>query len=138
MDWRLRHQRKPCPPGFAEVFIVGGWRGVETVFGSRTSCNKRWVEECGGSDLKAQRQAYLAGRRLYREMIRRKPRKPQARAPHIGPPVRAAIEFLRSPEGGSWAISPTGQGDFYFGGTRQTGDQLVERARRKGLQADTV
>ena len=51
-------RQKPPPPGFAEVFIRWGWRGIETAFGSRTECNKRWVAQCGGDELKAQRRAY--------------------------------------------------------------------------------
>ncbi len=51
---------KPAPPGFAEVFIRWGWRGVETVYGSRTECNKRWLSECGGAAVVQQRQAYMA------------------------------------------------------------------------------
>lgn len=49
---------KPPPPGFAEVFIRFGWRGVETCFGSRTNCNKRWVAECGGVALIQRRREY--------------------------------------------------------------------------------
>ncbi|AIT81616.1 hypothetical protein [Novosphingobium pentaromativorans] len=51
-------RRKPPPAGFPEVFIRWGWRGVETVFGSRTDCNKRWVQECGGCDLIKRRREY--------------------------------------------------------------------------------
>ncbi|WP_333605983.1 hypothetical protein [Novosphingobium sp.] len=59
---------------------------------------------------------------------------PAAPAPPPPPSrnVLAAIAFMRSPEGGNWAISATGQGDFYFGCTRLTGPQLVDRAKRKG------
>lgn len=53
------HRLKPAPPGFAEVFIRWGWRGVETVFGSRTECNKRWLAQCGGDSLVQQRRAYM-------------------------------------------------------------------------------
>lgn len=51
-------RRKPPPSGFAETFIRWGWRGVETVFGAHTRCNKRWVCECGGQKLKAERLWY--------------------------------------------------------------------------------
>ena len=141
MDWRYLHpghQRKPCPPGFAEVFIVGGWRGVEAAFGSRTDCNKRWVQECGGDKLKARRLEYLAARQYYRALMRQKPRKLAARKSITSPAVHTAIEILRSLEGGSWPISETGQGDYYFGATRQTGEQLIDRARRRGFNFDPV
>lgn len=55
-----RPRRKPPPPGFAEVFIRWGWRGVETTYGAHTRCNKRWVQECGGEALKALRRIYEA------------------------------------------------------------------------------
>lgn len=58
-----QHRRKPVPPGFAETFVRWGWRGVETVFGSRTGCNKRWLIESGGCML-------IAERRLYRQRLR--------------------------------------------------------------------
>ena len=51
-------RQKPPPPGFAETFVRWGWRGVETVFGSRTACNKRWICESGGSTLIAERREY--------------------------------------------------------------------------------
>ena len=49
---------KPAPPAFAEIFVRFGWRGVEVVYGSRTSCNARWIEQCGGKTLKAERRDY--------------------------------------------------------------------------------
>lgn len=58
-------RRKAAPAGFAETFVRWGWRGVETAFGARTGCNKRWVQECGGPDLKQQRREY---RRMVREL----------------------------------------------------------------------
>lgn len=56
-------RQKPPPPGFAETFVRWGWRGVETTFGARTSCNKRWLHECGGC-------ALIAERREYRQRLR--------------------------------------------------------------------
>ena len=52
------HRRKPPPAGFAETFVRWGWRGIETVFGSRTGCNKRWIAECGGEQLLSERRQY--------------------------------------------------------------------------------
>lgn len=49
---------KPPPPAFAEVFVRTGWRGIEAAFGSRTGCNRRWIDECGGEDLLQKRRAY--------------------------------------------------------------------------------
>ena len=49
---------KAPPPAFAETFVRHGWRGVEAAFGSRTSCNVRWIAQCGGDALKQARLAY--------------------------------------------------------------------------------
>lgn len=125
------HQVRPCPPNFAEVFIREGWRGVEVAFGARTSVNKRWIREAGGDELKARRLEY-----------RRSQRKPDAPTPAPMPPpvqpisivVRRAIDFLRSPAGGAWPITATGHGDFFFGSSRLTGGELVEKAARKGWE----
>lgn len=56
-------RRKPPPAGFAETFVRWGWRGVETAFGARTECNKRWVAQCGEAELLASRRAYRANLR---------------------------------------------------------------------------
>lgn len=53
------HRHKPPPPGFEESFVRWGWRGVETIFGSGTHRNVRWVDECGGDQLKARRKQYV-------------------------------------------------------------------------------
>ncbi|MBT2133959.1 hypothetical protein KK137_06395 [Croceibacterium sp. LX-88] len=52
------HRHKPAPPAFAEVFIRVGWRGVEEAYGSRTGCNRRWIDDCGGETLFALRREY--------------------------------------------------------------------------------
>ena len=115
------------------MFIEEGWRGVEMEFGSRTDCNKRWVEECGGDQLKRERKEFLQQRseRLRLSRLARAA-KPKPLPIQISQDLQSAIEFLRSPEGGSWQITPTGRGDFYFGATRLPGNQIVARA--KGLR----
>jgi len=37
-----------------------GWRGVERAFGARTDINKRWLNHCGGEELRQARLRYLA------------------------------------------------------------------------------
>jgi hypothetical protein len=61
-------RQKPPPPGFAETFVRWGWRGVETVFGARTSCNKRWLAQCGGCSLIAERREYRQRLRAMRDV----------------------------------------------------------------------
>lgn len=102
---------------------------MEVAFGARTSVNKRWIREAGGDELKARRLEY-----------RRSQRKPEPPKPAPMPlpdqpvsiVVQRAIDFLRSPAGGAWPISATGAGDFFFGATRLTGDELIAKAQRKG------
>lgn len=49
------------PYDFERVFILRGWRGIETIFGARTTINQRWIAECGGVDaLQMRRRAYRA------------------------------------------------------------------------------
>lgn len=57
-------QQKPIPDGFAETFIRFGWRGVEAFYGSRTSCNKRWIAELGPGLLLARARYRAALRRM--------------------------------------------------------------------------
>lgn len=46
----------PCPPGFRERFLQDGWRGVERVYGARTDCLLKWIEQSGGDALYAERR----------------------------------------------------------------------------------
>jgi len=129
-DFQRPWQVRPCPADFPDVFIREGWRGVELEFGARTAVNKRWLHECGGEALRQRRAEFLKSRtRARKPMPVPAPQRPY---PQPSRDELAAIAFLRSPDGGSWAITATGEGDFYFGCTRLSGAQLVERARRKG------
>lgn len=56
MNKDLLHKR---PPDFETVFLVEGWRGIERVFGARSTVNVRWLEECGGiAAMQAKRMAH--------------------------------------------------------------------------------
>lgn len=120
-----------CPIDFAETFIREGWRGVEAKYGFHTRTNKRCIEAAGGDELIRLRREHLAQVRKLRKSIQH--RHQVSEPPQIVPAdVRSAINFLRSREGGSWLITATGAGDFYFGAIRISGDQIVERAKGKG------
>lgn len=120
-----------CPIDFADTFIREGWRGVEAKYGFHTRTNKRCIEAAGGEDLVRQRREYMNRVRRLRKSVQH--RHETIEPPQIVPDhVRGAIVFLRSREGGSWLITATGVGDFFFGATRLTGDEILERAKRKG------
>lgn len=123
-----------CPVDFAETFIREGWRGVEAKFGFHTRTNKRCIEQAGGEELIQRRREYMARVRKLRKSIQHRHEITEP-VQSIPASVRSAIAFLRSREGGSWLITATGVGDFYFGATRLTGEQIVERALRKGWEA---
>lgn len=49
------------PHDFGPVFVQMGWRGVERIFGARTSVNKRWLVAAGEARLKQLRLRYRRG-----------------------------------------------------------------------------
>ena len=51
----------PPPPEFAQQFIEGGWRRIERLYNCRTHLGMKWIEMCGGNDLKARRKAHMRG-----------------------------------------------------------------------------
>lgn len=128
--WQVR----ACPADFAETFIREGWRGVEAKYGFHTRINKRCIAEAGGEELIRRRRDYMAQVRKLRKSIQHRHETTEP-PQEMTPEVRSAILFLRSREGGSWLITATGVGDFYFGSSRLTGDQIVERAYRRGWKA---
>jgi hypothetical protein len=54
-------ERPKRPMDFEAVFIQQGWRGVERIFGARTTVNLRWMDECGRDRLKVLRRRYMRG-----------------------------------------------------------------------------
>lgn len=128
------YQVRVCPADFAAVFIRGGWAAVRAEFGLNTKTERRCLEECGGEDLRRKRQRYLAKLRKERRAIRKRHEQPEPAQPTTGV-LRAAVDFLRSRDGGGWLITATGKGDYYFGAIRIDPDELIDRARRKGFMA---
>jgi hypothetical protein len=127
-----QHQVRPCPPTFADVFIRGGWRAVESAFGAHTTCNRRWLAECGGDELLRRRRTHVVQVRKLRRAVQHRHELPEPPQPATIE-LRQAIDFLRSREGGSWLITATGRGDYFFGAIRLGGAEIVDRARRKGF-----
>lgn len=54
----LRHV-PPVPPGFADSFVLGGWRQVERLYGARTDLLLKWIELSGGERLLAERRQHM-------------------------------------------------------------------------------
>lgn len=129
-------QAAECPPDFAETFIQEGWSGIRAKYGFHTRTEKRFIEQAGGNELRQRRAEFL------RDRVRSRQSKPDPATPPAPPePGRdalAAISFLRSPEGGGWAITATGEGDFYFGCTRMSGRDILGRANRARLKLGLI
>ena len=49
----------PPPPEFETVYIEGGWRAVERVFGKRPNVVNRFKHFIGREELEAKRLAYM-------------------------------------------------------------------------------
>ena len=58
MSQTLRHI-PAVPPRFAEIFVEGGWRDVERMYGARTDLLLKWIEMSGGADLYRRRREFL-------------------------------------------------------------------------------
>lgn len=52
---------KRVPPEFAQVFVRGGWRLMERLYGARTDANVKWLEVAGAARLRQLRKAWLHG-----------------------------------------------------------------------------
>ncbi len=52
---------RPAPRDFREVYLRNGWIGadgsIEEIFSANYRCIARWIEECGGDELRAARSA---------------------------------------------------------------------------------
>lgn len=60
-DTGLVRPLRPCPSDFAERFIVMGWDGIEDHYHTNWRCIRRWIDECGGEYLRAERRAHSGG-----------------------------------------------------------------------------
>lgn len=59
-DGRTRPYR-PCPADFRDRFLEMGWDGIEDHYGTNWRIIRRWIEECGGDELRAARRAVSGG-----------------------------------------------------------------------------
>ena len=52
---------RPCPRDFRAVFLEIGWDGIEDHYRTNWRIIRRWIEECGGEELRAARRAVSGG-----------------------------------------------------------------------------
>lgn len=50
---------RPCPPDFAEQYILQGWETIGEHYRAGWPVIARWVDECGGDKLRAARAKYV-------------------------------------------------------------------------------
>jgi hypothetical protein len=48
---------RAAPADFREIYIRMGWDGIEDHYRTNYRCVARWIEECGGDELRAARAA---------------------------------------------------------------------------------
>lgn len=47
---------RPCPRDFREIYLQMGWDGIEDHYRTNWRVIRRWIEESGGDDLRAERR----------------------------------------------------------------------------------
>jgi len=57
---RIRPYR-PCPSDFRERFLEMGWDGIVDHYRTNWRCIRRWIDECGGEELREQRRHISGG-----------------------------------------------------------------------------
>lgn len=56
-DTGLIRPYRPAPHDFRETYLAIGWDGIEDHYRTNSRCIRRWIEECGGDELRAARAA---------------------------------------------------------------------------------
>jgi hypothetical protein len=130
---------RPCPTDFVEIYLQIGWDGIEDHYRAHKLTIKRWVQECGGDELKARRREAVRQMRLDRMTVKPPVIAPAVDGIDVDPQtVTAAAQHLRRPLGGSWTVSPTGEGDWRVGTMRKSPSDLVAMAVRNGFELAAV
>jgi hypothetical protein len=52
---------RPCPADFRDRFIEMGWDGIEDHYRTNWRVIRRWIEQCGGDELRARRREVSGG-----------------------------------------------------------------------------
>lgn len=53
---------RPAPVDFRERYLEMGWDGIEDHYRTNYRCIARWIEECGGDELRQARAAITGGK----------------------------------------------------------------------------
>jgi hypothetical protein len=56
-DTGLIRPYRPAPKDFRDIYLRLGWDGIEEHYGTNSRCIARWIEECGGEELRQARAA---------------------------------------------------------------------------------
>lgn len=62
-DTGLVRPYRPAPADFRETYLRIGWDGIEEHYRTNSRCIARWIEECGGDELRLAR-ARITGQQL--------------------------------------------------------------------------
>lgn len=54
-DTGLIRPYRPAPNDFRETYLRMGWDGIEDHYSTNYRCIARWIEECGGDELREAR-----------------------------------------------------------------------------------
>lgn len=127
-----------CPDDFDQVYVRIGRLACEEWYRVHRRTINRWLKERGKDQLVKARAAQVSKRyeleREKREAARKRLSQPVDDFRLVHPEVvRLAADFLRVKRNGGWMISPTGEGDWWVGGTRRSSAQLVDLAERRGF-----
>jgi hypothetical protein len=153
MTDRGPNQRTSQPPAdLAERYLELGLKGCAEHYRAWNRTVRRWLEQVGREQLRAQRMARLMQQRTIDAERRRQSRstpyakrmalrQAEARRRRVCsaepmPPaevISAAAHFLRTPCGGRNVVCPSGHGDWFIGTVRVTAQDLLRRAKAKGF-----
>lgn len=128
--------RRPCPEDFDIIFVEQGRVECENWYGASRITVNRWLIESGKRRLIELRAAFV------RHQRETQPQPKPASVPvldgrQVEPGIlHLAADFLRTPRGGGWAVSSTGQGDWWVGQTRRSPADMVDLAAKKGFDLE--
>lgn len=61
-DTGLQRPYRPAPADFRETYLRTGWDGIEDHYQTNWRCIRRWIEECGGDELREARARISGGK----------------------------------------------------------------------------
>lgn len=122
--------RRKCPPDFERVYVALGHKDSMKHYGAGPTTIKRWISECGGSNLVDQRRANSLSvsdmSTILKMAFPRKGRVSFTLARH-------AAQHLRIRRNGGFTVSPAPNGFWWIGTKKITAAELVEMAVKKGF-----